>query len=298
VRAIVTTELDTGTPSPEPPHAAIASAASGHPIDVPSFVMTFICSFLGGQCTLPADAVDWSTAEETRTMSNPCSSLVSKRSQSTLAASAVLAVLLFGCKKDDQAGFSGGYQVGQTGAGAGGAPMGQAGSPATPAGGAPAAAGGAPAAGAAGGGLGAPPAGPVAQRLDATAAAAIRPVLDQLAKDQTQPGAKPVGETLVGNFGTGQTLETQVLLQPNKCYTVVATALPPVTDVNVQLVLMTPLPGMTPVLAVDQDSGPNAVLGKKATCYKWMFGNIPASAKVVVQVTGGSGLVAAQTYEK
>ena len=230
-------------------------------------------------------------------MSMLCSSLVSKRSQSTLAASAVLAVLLFGCKKDDQAGFSGGYQAGQTG-GAGGAPVAQAGSPPTPAGGAPAAAGGAPAAGAAGGGLGAPPAGPVAQRLDATAAAAIRPVLDQLAKDQTQPGAKPVGETLVGNFGTGQTLETQVLLQPNKCYTVVATALPPVTDVNVQLVLMTPLPGMTPVLAVDQDSGPTAVLGKKATCYKWMFGNIPASAKVVVQVTGGSGLVAAQTYEK
>ena len=176
--------------------------------------------------------------------------------------------------------------------------MAQAGAAATPAGGAPAAAGGAPAAGGAGGGVGAPPAGPVAQKLDATAAAAIRPVLDQLAKDQTQPGAKPVGETLVGNFGTGQTLETQVLLQPNKCYTVVATALPPVTEVNVQLVLVTPLPGMTPVLAVDQDSGPNAVLGKKATCYKWMFGTIPASAKVVVQVTGGSGLVAAQTYEK
>jgi hypothetical protein len=175
--------------------------------------------------------------------------------------------------------------------------MAQAGAPATPAGGAPAAAGGAPAAGGAGG-IGAPPAGPVAQRLDATAAAAIRPVLDQLAKDQTQPGAKPVGETLVGNFGTGQTLDTQVLLQPNKCYTVVATALPPVTEVNVQLVLMTPLPGMTPVLAVDQDSGPTAVLGKKATCYKWMFGTIPASAKVVVQVTGGTGLVAAQTYEK
>jgi hypothetical protein len=31
-----------------------------------SFVMTFICSFLGRQCTLPADAVEQSTAEETR----------------------------------------------------------------------------------------------------------------------------------------------------------------------------------------------------------------------------------------
>jgi hypothetical protein len=126
----------------------------------------------------------------------------------------------------------------------------------------------------------------------------VRPLLDQAAKEQTQPGAKPVGETLVGNFGTGQTLDTQIMLQPNKCYTVVATGLPPVTEVNVQLVLLTPLPGMTPILAVDQDSGATAVLGKKATCYKWMFGVIPASAKVVVQVTGGTGLVAAQAYEK
>jgi hypothetical protein len=202
---------------------------------------------------------------------------------------------LFGCKKDDQAGMSGGYQLGQTGGGAAGAPAYGA-----PAGTGGAAAGGAPgvAGAATGAGGAAPPSGPIAQKLDPSAAAAIRPLLDQAAKDQTQPGAKPVGETLVGNFGTGQTLDTQVLLQPNKCYTVVATALPPVTEVNVQLVLQTPMPGMTPVLAVDQDSGPTAVLGKKATCYKWMFGTIPASAKVVVQVTGGSGLVAAQTYEK
>jgi hypothetical protein len=49
---------------------------------------------------------------------------------------------------------------------------------------------------------------------------------------------------------------------------------------------------------VDQDAGPNAVLGRKATCYKWMFGVIPAPAKVIVRVTAGSGLVAAQAYEK
>jgi hypothetical protein len=211
----------------------------------------------------------------------------------TLVAGAFALVALFGCKKNEQEPVAGGYLVGGTSGGSGGAPYGQAGSAATPVGGAaPVGAGGAPAAG------GAAPAGPVAQRLDPSAAAAVRPLLDQAAKEQTQPGAKPVGETLVGNFGTGQTLDTQIMLQPNKCYTIVATGLPPVTEVNVQLVLMTPLPGMTPILAVDQDSGPSAVVGKKATCYKWMFGVIPASAKVVVQVTGGTGLVAAQAYEK
>ena len=222
-------------------------------------------------------------------MSTFVSSFLPRHSRSALALGALVATAFVACKKDDQAGMAGGYQLGQPMAGAGGMAA-QAGGAGTPA------AAGAPVA--AGGSLGTPPTGPIAQKLDATAGLAIKPILDQAAKDQTQPGAKAVGETLVGNFGTGQTLDTQIMLQPNKCYTVVATALPPVTEVNVQLMLVTPLPGMAPVLAVDQDSGPTAVLGKKATCYRWMFGTIPATAKVVVQVTGGSGLVAAQAYEK
>jgi len=215
------------------------------------------------------------------------SNFFATRTSLALCASALLSATVVGCKKDDQAGMQGGYQPYQPMAGTGGMPGAQAGAAATQAGGAAGA-----------GGIGAPPTGPIAQKLDVSAAIGVRPFLDQAAKDNTQPGAKPIGETLVGNFGTGQTLDTQILLQPNKCYTVVATSLPPVTEVNVQLVLLTPLAGMAPVLAVDQDAGPTAVLGKKATCYKWMFGTIPASAKFVVQVTGGSGLVVAQAYEK
>ncbi len=45
------------------------------------------------------------------------------------------------------------------------------------------------------------------------------------------------------------------------------------------------------------DSGPNAVLGRKPNCYKWAL-PLPAPAKVVLQVPAGSGLVAAQLYEK
>jgi hypothetical protein len=55
---------------------------------------------------------------------------------------------------------------------------------------------------------------------------------------------------------------------------------------------------MAPVLAVDSDRGPTATIGKKAACYRWTLGVIPAPGKVVVQVTGGTGLVAAQVYEK
>jgi hypothetical protein len=141
-------------------------------------------------------------------------------------------------------------------------------------------------------------AGPVAVRLDAAAAAAVQPILAGMVKDNVQAGAKPIGEILVGNFTQGQTLDMPIQLQPNKCYTVVATGLPPVSEVNVQLQLTTVIPGMAPVLAVDQDQGPVAVVGKKTACYKWMFGVIPAPGKVIVHVTGGSGLVAAQAYEK
>lgn len=195
-------------------------------------------------------------------------------------------VIAVACKKNDGETAPGGYVQGGIGSPGGAAGM----------------AGASGASGASGmaqaGAAGAGPASPTAQRLDATAGAAVRPLLDQLAKQETQPGSKAIGETLIGNFAQGQSLDVPIQLQPNKCYTVVATALPPVTEVNVQLQLQTVLPGMAPVLAIDQDTGPTAVLGKKTTCYRWMFGVIPAPAKVVVQVVGGSGLVAAQAYEK
>ncbi len=215
----------------------------------------------------------------------------SSRSTRWLGSMSLVCVAAFGtaCKKNDGETAPGGYVqggVGTAGASGLGGTAGLAGA---------AGAGGAAAAGA--GGV-AGPSGPQAIRLDPGAGLTIKPVLDQLAKTETQAGAKAVGETLVGNFATGQSLDIPIQLQPNKCYTVVAASLPPVTEVNVQLQLMTPIPGVVPVLAVDQDTGGSAVLGRKATCYRWMFGAFPASAKVVVQVAGGSGLVAAQAYEK
>jgi hypothetical protein len=198
-----------------------------------------------------------------------------------------------GCKKDQEAQYAPvGTQAGTGGVASGGTGGAAAGAPAA---GAPATAG-APAQGGAAGAAGTPGA-TTTQKLDPTAGAAIKPILDQVAKAETQPGAVAVGETLVGNFATGGSLDIPLQLNPNKCYTIVAVGLPPVTDVNIQITLVTPLPGMTPVLAIDQESGPQAVLGKKAGCYRWQFG-MSAPAKVVVQVPGGSGLVVAQAYEK
>jgi hypothetical protein len=110
-------------------------------------------------------------------------------------------------------------------------------------------------------------------------------------------GAKPVGSAIVGNFQAGQTLEGQLQLQPGKCYTVVAAGVPPVTEVNLQLVAVMPIPGMVPILAQDGDQGPQAVVGKKPNCYKWPM-PVGAPVKVILTVAGGSGIAAAQVYEK
>jgi hypothetical protein len=221
------------------------------------------------------------------------------------------------CKKNDGETAPGGYAQGQVGVGAAAGAPGAAPAPAQ--GGAPATA---PAPTVAPATAGAPSgttttvplpgastvpatpaipaqqAGPNAVRLDATAAAAVTPILGGLTKDNVQAGAKPLGDPVVGNFGQNQKLEFPVQLTPNKCYTVVATGLPPVSEVGLQLEVTTVLPGLAPVLAVDSDRGPTAVIGKKSQCYRWTLGVIPAPGKVVVQVTGGSGLVAAQVYEK
>lgn len=240
-------------------------------------------------------------------LSQPGRALRSNRAAVVISALCVIAA----CKKNDGEAAAGGYAQGQVGpgqaAGAGpGVTPAQGGAPAT----APGAAAGAaaapvattvpatPAPSATAPAFPPPQPGPTAARLDATAAAAVSPILAGLVKDNVQSGAKPVGDAVVGNFGANQTLEFPVQLQPNKCYTVIAAGLPPVSEVALQLQLTTALPGMAPVLAVDSDRGPTAVIGKKSQCYKWTLGVIPAPGKVVVQVPGSTGLVAAQVYEK
>jgi hypothetical protein len=141
------------------------------------------------------------------------------------------------------------------------------------------------------------PAAPLATPLDPSMAAAVQPVLTQLASTKAPAGAKPIGSLMAANFQTGQQLEAQVQMEPGKCYTVVGAALPPVAELDLKLIAVTPLAGMAPVLAVDNTTGAQAVLGEKPNCFKWAW-PIPAPVKVVVAVTSGQGLAAAQLFGK
>ena len=69
-------------------------------------------------------------------------------------------------------------------------------------------------------------------------------------------------------------------------------------NLDLQLVAQSPLPGFgSPVLATDQTTAPNAVAAPHPNCWKWPA-PMPAPLKVVMIVSAGSGIAAAQVYEK
>jgi hypothetical protein len=141
------------------------------------------------------------------------------------------------------------------------------------------------------------PSAPLATPIDPSAAAAVQPILSQLAATKAPAGAKPIGSVMAANFQQGQALEAQVQMEPGRCYTVVGAGVPPVAELDIKLVAITPMAGMAPILAVDNTTGLQAVLGEKPNCFKWAW-PIPAPVKVVVTVTAGSGLAAAQLFGK
>jgi hypothetical protein len=136
--------------------------------------------------------------------------------------------------------------------------------------------------------------------LDPTAAAAATEILAPLGAAHAPPGAKPWGALIAGQFQAGQVLERTVEMQPGRCYTVVGVGLPPVQDLDLQLVTGVsgvPSSVMAPVIAEDKTDAPDAVLGGKPNCFKWAL-PVAAPVKVVVKVEAGQGVAAAQIYEK
>lgn len=121
------------------------------------------------------------------------------------------------------------------------------------------------------------------------------------------PKMNAEGAPICGVVAEGQTTSGPTfMVQPGMCYTVLAQALPTVTEVDVQLEIDLAGGGMPPalaalnikpVLAVDSDAGPSAAIGAKQACYTWPF-PLPVTAKVVVKSRAGSGPVAAQVYSK
>jgi hypothetical protein len=69
--------------------------------------------------------------------------------------------------------------------------------------------------------------------------------------------------------------------------------------VNIQLGAALPtIPGAAPLTAAaDSDTGNTAVIGKKPNCYKWAL-PVAGPMKLIFSVAAGSGVAAAQVFEK
>jgi len=141
-------------------------------------------------------------------------------------------------------------------------------------------------------------AGPSATPLDPATAQVVTSLIAPLAATAAAPGAKAVGAAIAGNFAQGQSLEQTVQMNPGKCYTIVGAAVPTVTNLDIQLVPSIAIPGLpAAVVAADSSQGATAIVGQQPNCYKWAL-PMGGTMKVVVSVSAGQGMAAAQVFEK
>jgi hypothetical protein len=136
-------------------------------------------------------------------------------------------------------------------------------------------------------------AGSTATPIAPAAAAIATPALTALASAETR-GMSPEGGAFAGNFQQGQTLEQPFNIEPGKCYTVVGVGVG-ITELDIQIVGQ--LGPMTQVLAQDNQTGAQAVVGSAGNCFKNPL-PVGGPAKVVMKATGGTGIAVAQIYKK
>ncbi len=123
----------------------------------------------------------------------------------------------------------------------------------------------------------------------------LSPLMTPLAQKYA-PGMQPDGQPIVGLAQQGVPLERQVTLQPGKCYTAIAGALPPIADVSIELVLNAP-PAPQQILSQSSGGGLQPVMAPMPNCFK---NPTPFPGPAILRVTSrqGSGGVMAQLYVK
>ncbi len=130
-----------------------------------------------------------------------------------------------------------------------------------------------------------------ASPVDITMATQAAPIIQYLASSHLPSRARPLGAPFAAQFAQGQVLEQRVQMNEGKCYTVVAVALPPVTELDIELFEE----GGEEPLAKDLTRGPQAVLGSRDTCFRPPK---TGSYQLVLTVRSGQGVAAAQVFLK
>ena len=140
------------------------------------------------------------------------------------------------------------------------------------------------------------PQGPVTSPDPVVQALMAVPV-SQVAQTKAK-GMTKEGELMAAQLQQGQSMEQLVLVQPGKCYTVVALGLPMIDDLGIILSPVIPIPGAPNLpMAQSVDSGAQVAMAPTPNCYKHVW-PMPIQAKVIVTARSGSGQVGAQIYVK
>ncbi|HEY3820933.1 MAG TPA: hypothetical protein VGL81_27405 [Polyangiaceae bacterium] len=129
--------------------------------------------------------------------------------------------------------------------------------------------------------------------LPATAALTADAVLEA-------PRMGAEGAPLAGSFQEGQVLEQPIMIMPGKCYTFIAasTGGPGPTELEIQLVAQSIIPGLVPMMGEQKGAAGKVVLGKGTGCIKLALIPIAVPSKWVIKALKGSGTVVGQAFSK
>ena len=143
--------------------------------------------------------------------------------------------------------------------------------------------------------------GGTAQPIDPNLAGLASAPLLAIASTEA-PGMAKEGNMMAGNFTTGQTMEEGFNMAPGKCYTAVAVAAGPGSQIDLSFVPVTPIPGFQAsfgnVAGKPSPTGSQAVLGPKSNCIKFAFSPVPVQTKLVATMSKGNGMAAIQLFSK
>jgi hypothetical protein len=139
-----------------------------------------------------------------------------------------------------------------------------------------------------------PSAGTLAQTNHAALAAALGQTISS-----SSPGMTADGASVGGTFKQGDTMHLAIVLQPGRCYTIVAVG-KGISELDLELMIDPGPMGVAlppSMLARDTSSGSTAVIGSGGNCFKNPM-PVPVGAVAVVRATTGAGTAVAQAFVK
>jgi hypothetical protein len=112
------------------------------------------------------------------------------------------------------------------------------------------------------------------------------------------PAMQPEGDLIATRIGPGQLFEQEFRLQPGRCYTLLAVAGDGVRELDAALEDLNPVRGKRTVLTEDSTTGTTAIVAGGAACFPWAASAEPRTAKFVLRVRDGDGVVVGQLYTR